>query len=83
LTFGSETGRPMKRSFLRAVTEIGFIIFLFYANLLMGEYTRTLMHRDRGFVFALEDIFTEANFTIAIVAALIGYLIFEFLRKKL
>ena len=73
----------MKRSFLRAVTEIGFIIFLFYANLLMGEYTRTLMHRDRGFVFAFEDIFTEANFTIAIVAALIGYLIFEFLRKKL
>jgi hypothetical protein len=73
----------MKRSFWRAVTEIGFIIFLFYANLLMGEYTRTLMHRDRGLVFALEDIFTEANLGIAIVAAMIGYLIFEFLRKRL
>ena len=59
----------MKRSFWRAVTEIGFIIFLFYANLLMGEYTRTLMHRDRGLVFALEEIFTDANFAIAVVAA--------------
>ncbi len=73
----------MKRSFWRAVTEIGFIIFLFCANLLMGEYTRTLMHWDRGLVFALEDIFTEANFAIAVGAAMIGYLIFEFLRKKL
>jgi len=41
------------------------------------------MHRDRGLVFALKDIFTEANFAIAVVAAMIGYLIFEFLRKKL
>jgi len=49
----------------------------------MGEYTRTLMHRDRGLVFALEDIFTEANFGIAVGAAIIGYLIFEFLRKRL
>jgi hypothetical protein len=48
-----------------------------------GEYSRTLMHRDRGLVFALKDIFTEANFAIAVVAAMIGYLIFEFLRKKL
>ncbi len=72
----------MKRGFWRALTEIGFIVFLFYANLLMGEYTRTLMHRDRGLVFALEDIFTEANFAIAIIAAMIGYLIFDFLRRK-
>ena len=46
----------MKRSFWRANTEIGFIIFLFYANLLMGEYMRTWMHRDRGLNFALEGI---------------------------
>lgn len=80
--FDGETREPMKRSFWRALVEIGFIIFLFYANLLMGEYTRTLMHRDRGLVFAVEDIFTEANFAIAVGAAIIGYLIFEFLRKK-
>jgi len=73
----------MKKKFWRAVTEIGFIVFLFYANLLMGEYTRTLMHRDRGLVFALEDIFTDVNFAIAVGAAIIGYLIFESLRKQL
>jgi hypothetical protein len=52
----------MKRSFCRVGAEIGFIIFLFYANLLMGEYTLALMHRDRGMVFAVEDIFIEVNF---------------------
>ncbi len=72
----------MKRKIWRALIEIGFIIFLFYSNLLMGEYTRTLMGRGRGLTFAVEDIFTEANFAIAVTAALIGYLIFEFLRKR-
>ena len=72
----------MKRKIGRALIEIGFIIFLFYSNLLMGEYTRTLAGRGRGFTFAVEDIFTEANFAIAVTAALIGYLIFEFLRKR-
>jgi hypothetical protein len=72
----------MKKSFWRAVTEISFIIFLFYANLLMGEFTRSLMARGKGFVWAVEDIFTDANFAIAVVAALIGYLIFEYLRKR-
>ena len=35
------------------------------------------------FAFALRDIFTFTNFTIAIIAALIGYVVFEFLRKQL
>ena len=26
---------------LRAVIEVGFIVFLFYSNLLMGEFTRS------------------------------------------
>jgi hypothetical protein len=73
----------VKKKIWRALTEIGFIIFLFYSNLLMGEYTRTLIGRQRGFTWAVEDIFTGANFAIAIVAALIGYLIFEFLRKRM
>jgi hypothetical protein len=29
------------------------------------------------------DIFTTANFAIALIAALIGYVLVEFLRKKL
>jgi hypothetical protein len=76
-------GDFMKKGFRRALIEIGFIVFLFYANLLMGEYTRTLMGRGRGLAWSIEDIFTLENFVIAVVAALIGHLIFEFLRKNL
>jgi hypothetical protein len=32
--------------------------------------------------WAIGDVFTAANFAIAMVAALIGYSLFEFLRKK-
>ncbi len=62
--------------------EVGFIIFLFYSNLLMGEFERSGMGRRRGIAWAIEDVFTTANFEIAITAALAGYLLFEFLRKK-
>ena len=68
---------------LRALIEMGFIIFLFYANLLMGEYDKTGNGTRRSFAWALGDIFTESNFAIALIAATIGYLVFEFLRKKL
>jgi hypothetical protein len=73
----------MKNDVWRAVTETGFIIFLFYSNLLMGEFTHSGLARGRGLAWAVEDIFTQANFAIAVIAALIGYLVFEFLRKKL
>jgi Trk-type K+ transport system membrane component len=69
--------------FGRAVTEIGFIIFLFYTNLLMGEFTRSGMARGRGFVWAIQDVFSAFNFGIALAAALIGSLVVEFLRRKL
>ncbi|MGA9069155.1 MAG: hypothetical protein WB424_02800 [Terracidiphilus sp.] len=66
----------------RAVVEIAFIDFLFYANLLMGEFTVSNGH-DKSLFAALTDIFTAANLVIALVSALIGYLVFEYLRKKL
>jgi hypothetical protein len=66
----------------RAVIEVGFIIFLFYSNLLMGEFERSGMGRTRGLAWAIRDVFTAANFEIAMIAALIGYLLFEFLRKR-
>lgn len=66
----------------RAVIEIAFIIFLFYSNLLMGEYNASV-GRGKSLLVALNDIFTAANFLIAVLAALIGYVVFEFLRKKL
>jgi hypothetical protein len=67
---------------LRALVEIGFIVFLFYSNLLMGEFTRSAGH-GKTLIFAVHDIFTAANFTIALTSALIGYVAFEFLRKRL
>lgn len=62
--------------------EVGFIIFLFYSNLLMGEFERSGMGMKKGIGWALRDVFTAANFEIATVAAIIGYILFEFLRKR-
>lgn len=72
----------MKSTLWRAVIEAGFIIFLFYANLLMGEYERSGLGRERGLVWAIEDIFTLHNFVIAVIGAFVGYAVFEFLRKS-
>ncbi|MGO9319055.1 MAG: hypothetical protein ACLPXT_10805 [Terracidiphilus sp.] len=65
----------------RALIEVAFIVFLFYSNLLMGEFTRT-NGQGKTLAFAFRDIFTVTNFTIAMIAALIGYGMFESLRKK-
>jgi hypothetical protein len=67
---------------LRAVIEAGFIVFLFYSNLLMGEFTHA-NERGKTFVNALYDVVTPANFAIAMSSALVGYLLFEYLRKRL
>ena len=72
----------MKKQLLRALVEMGFIIFLFYANLLMGEYERTGAGQRHGSLWALEDIFTIPNFLIALVSSFLGYIIFESLRKR-
>jgi hypothetical protein len=69
--------------YVRAIIEMGFIIFLFYSNLLMGEYDKTGNAQTKGFIWAVGDIFTAGNFLIAAIAALIGYVVFEFLRKKI
>jgi len=72
----------MNKNVGRAVIEVGFIIFLFYSNLLMGEFERSGIGMRRGLGEALEDVFTAANFEIAAIAAIIGYILFEFLRKR-
>jgi hypothetical protein len=66
----------------RALIEVAFIVFLFYSNLLMGEFTVANGH-GKTLVFALRDIFTLKNFTIAIIAALLGHGVFHYLRKRL
>jgi len=63
------------------MVEVGFIIFLFYSNLLMGEFTHANDH-GKSLGFALKDIFTATNFVIAVISGLIGYVVFEYLRKR-
>jgi hypothetical protein len=70
------------RAIPRAIVEIGSIVFLFYSNLLMGEFTHA-NGRGKTFAFAIHDIFTLTNFGIASISGLIGYVVFEYLRKKL
>jgi hypothetical protein len=81
-----ERGLSRKRRRLaplaRAGIEIGFIMFLFYANLMMGEFTRANSAHGKTFLEALRDVFTLTDFDIGIVAALIGYVIVEYLRAK-
>ncbi len=69
-----------RREFARAVVEVGSILFLFYANLLMGEYVRSSDPR-KTFLFGLRDVVTAKNLGIGIVSAVVGYVVFERLRK--
>jgi hypothetical protein len=66
----------------RALVEVGFIVFLFYSNLLMGEFTKSGGH-GKSMAFALRDVVTLTNFGIAVFSGLIGYVVFEYLRKRL
>ena len=72
----------MKKTILRALIEVCFIVFLFYSNLLMGEFERTGKGGESGWPAAVADVFTASNLEIAITAALIGYIAFEFLLRK-
>jgi hypothetical protein len=75
--------RPKKLApVYRGMVEVGFIVFLYYSNLLMGEFERSGPGQSRGLLWSLHDILTESNFIIAIASAFIGYLAFEFLRKR-
>jgi hypothetical protein len=67
----------------RGIIETGFILFLFYSNLLMGEFTRSNAMHGRSLVLAVIDIFTLTNLWIGTVSALIGYVVVEFLRGKI
>ena len=72
------------KQILRAVAEIGFIVFLFYTNLVMGEFTRA--HKAQSpqpLVTALWDVFTWTNALIALVAAFVGYVVIEAIRTYL
>ena len=73
----------MNKRMARALIEVGFIIFLFYSNLLMGEFEKSGIRQGHSFIWALNDIFTVTNFLIAVAAGLIGYALVEYLRNRL
>ena len=62
--------------------EVGLIVFLLYSNLLLREFTHSGKAQGMGLAWAMADILTPANLTIAIIAALFGYIVLEFLRSK-
>ena len=81
--FPEKWGRPKKLAPIwRALVEAGFIIFLYYSNLLMGEFERSGAGQSHGLLWAVQDIFTASNFAIALASSLVGYLVFEYLRKR-
>ena len=67
----------------RMVVEVAFIVFLFYSNLLMGQYTVTGLGQSKGLLWAIQSIFTPANFVIALVTAFIGQWFIEYFRKRI
>ena len=73
--------RAPKNSHVRAIIEIGFIVFLFYSNLLMGEFTASAGHR-KTLLAAVINIVTLKNLAIALVTAVLGHLGFQVLREK-
>jgi hypothetical protein len=73
--------RTVKKVVWQAVTEAGFIVFLFYSNLLMGEFAHSGLGQKNGLLWAVWNIFTVPNFIIALVAACVGYVFFEYLRN--
>ena len=77
------TSDPQRRSspVLRGVIEVAFIIFLFYSNLLMGEFTATA-GRGKTLAAAIANIVTLQNLAIAVAASVLGHLGFEVLRKR-
>jgi hypothetical protein len=67
---------------LRAVVEVAFILFLFYANLLMGQYVRNAPPHT-PLISALHNIATLDDFVIGLSCAVVGHAIFDALRRRL
>jgi hypothetical protein len=49
----------------------------------MAEFERSGAGMKRGLAWAIKDMFTPTNFGIAMIAAIISYILFGFLRKNL
>ncbi len=69
-------------AFWRALIEISGILFLFYSNLLMGEFNGR-SGRGKSLQDALVDIVTKKNFAIGLVTASVGFAVFDYFRRRL
>jgi hypothetical protein len=49
----------------------------------MAEFKRSGAGMKSGLVWAIKDMFTSTNFGIAMIAAIISYILFGFFRKNL
>ena len=82
----SMDARPTsRRRFLpvfRAVIEVAFIVFLFYSNLLMGEFTHA-NGRGKTLAIAVRDIFTHESCDRDDFGDGWVCVVFETLRKRL
>jgi len=67
----------------RAAMEMGFIIFLFYSNLLMGQYNRGHDFSNRPLSIAFREIITLDNLIIAVITAFLGHFVFDYMRKRI
>ena len=73
----------LSKKILRALAEILFIVFLFYTNLLMGQFVRSRSEPHAPvFLSALADIITPTNALIGLIGAFVGYLCIEQFRKR-
>lgn len=68
-------------SISRAIVEVSIVVFLLYSTLLMREFTHT-SEQGKSLVLAMKDIFTPATLVVAIISGLIGYVVWEYLRKQ-
>ncbi len=75
--------QSMIKAARRTALEMSFIIFLFYSNLLMGQYTRNDTGHVRSLFVALSNIFSIENLAIAVVCAFIGHALFDRIRRRL
>ena len=61
------------------------IIHTLKAQWVLRQYICVALASGHGktLAFALNDMFTGVNFLIALISAMIGYVVFEYLRRKL
>jgi hypothetical protein len=64
------------------MVEIGVIIFLLYSTLLMREFTHA-NGQGKNLASAIQDILTVTASVIAVISGLFGYVVIEYLRRRL